>query len=144
MGTNANLISKRFNAFRITVNPPASQDQSGSRGFSGIRSSGLHPAVAADEGVGAAVVLEFGFSGGLEFGDDFLGEDFSEFDTPLVEGVDVPDHALGEDAHLVERDEAAEGGGGEFFGEEDIRGAVAFEDAVWCERGGGAFGLDLG
>jgi hypothetical protein len=34
-----------------------------------------------------------------------LGEDFAEFDAPLVEGVDIPDHALGEDAHLVEGDE---------------------------------------
>ena len=73
-----------------------------------------------------------------------MGEGFAEFDTPLVEGVDIPDYALGEDAHFVERDEAAEGGGGEFFGHEDIRGAVSFEDAVGCERGGGAFGFDLG
>ena len=72
-----------------------------------------------------------------------MGEGFAEFDAPLVEGVDVPDHALGEDAHFVEGNEAAEGGWGEFFGHEDIRGAVAFEHAVRRDGRRGAFGLDL-
>ena len=35
-------------------------------------------------------------------------EHLAELDPPLVERVDVPDHALGEDAVLVERDERAE------------------------------------
>ena len=73
-----------------------------------------------------------------------MGEDFAEFDAPLVEGVDVPEDALGEDAHFVEGDEAAEDGGGEFFGEDDIGRAVAVEDAVWGECGRGAFGFDFG
>ena len=73
-----------------------------------------------------------------------MGEDFAEFYAPLVEGVDVPEDALGEDAHFVERDEAAEDGGGEFFGEDDIGRAVAVEDAVRGECGGGAFGFDFG
>ena len=47
-------------------------------------------------------MFEVGFSGGFEFGDDALGEDFAEFYAPLVEGVDVPEDALGEDAHFVE------------------------------------------
>jgi len=89
-------------------------------------------------------VLEIGFFGGFKFGDNPLSEGFAEFDAPLVEGVDVPDHALGEDAHFVEGNEAAEGGGGEFFGHEDIRGAVAVEDAVRRDRWRGALGFDLG
>ena len=89
-------------------------------------------------------MFEVGFPCGFEFGDDALGEDFAEFDAPLVEGVDVPEDALGEDAHFVEGDEAAENGGGEFFGEDDIGRAVAVEDAVWGECGGGAFGFDFG
>jgi hypothetical protein len=55
----------------------------------------FHAAIPADEGVRATVVLEVGFSGGLELGDDALGEGFAEFDAPLVEGVDVPEDALG-------------------------------------------------
>ena len=50
-------------------------------------------------------MFQVGLPCGFEFGDDALGEDFAEFDAPLVEGVDIPDHALGEDAHLVEGDE---------------------------------------
>ena len=89
-------------------------------------------------------MFEFRLPCGFEFGDDALGEDFAEFDAPLVEGVDVPEDALGEDAHFVEGDEAAEDGGGEFFGEDDIGRAVAVEDAVRGECGGGAFGFDFG
>jgi len=62
----------------------------------------------------------------------------------LVEGVDVLEDASGEDAHFVEGDEAAEDGGGEFFGENDIGRAVAVEDAVRGECGGDAFGFDFG
>ncbi len=46
-----------------------------------------------------------------------MGEDFSEFDAPSVEGVDVPDQTLGENAHSLESDEADERGWGEFFGQ---------------------------
>ena len=62
----------------------------------------------------------------------------------MVEGVDVLEDASGEDAHFVEGDEAAEDGGGEFFGENDIGRAVAVEDAVRGECGGDAFGFDFG
>ena len=104
----------------------------------------LHLPILADQGIRAAVVFEVGLPCGFEFGDDALGEDFAEFDAPLVEGVDVPEDALGEDAHFVEGDEAAEDGGGEFFGEDDIGRAVAVEDAVRGECGGGAFAFDFG
>ena len=109
-----------------------------------LAASALHLPIPVDQRICAAVVFEVGFPCGFEFGDDALGEDFAEFDAPLVEGVDVPEDALGEDAHFVEGDEAAEDGGGEFFGEDDIGRAVAVEDAVWGECGGGAFGFDLG
>ena len=108
------------------------------------RSHAIHLPIPADERICAAVVFEVGFPCGFEFGDDALGEDFAEFDAPLVEGVDVPEDALGEDAHFVEGDEAAEDEWCEFFSEYDIGWAVAFEDAVRGERGGGAFGFDLG
>ena len=89
-------------------------------------------------------MFQVGLPCGFKFGDDALSEDFAEFDAPLVEGVDVPENALGEDAHFVEGDEAAEDGWGELFGENDIGWAVAIEDAVWGKCGGGAFGLDFG
>jgi len=65
----------------------------------------LHLSIPTDQRIRATVVFEVGLPCGFKFGDDALGEDFAEFDAPLVEGVDIPDHALGEDAHLVEGDE---------------------------------------
>jgi hypothetical protein len=46
--------------------------------------------------------------GALDLGDDRLRERLAQFDAPLVERVDVPDDALGEDAVLFQRGEAAE------------------------------------
>jgi hypothetical protein len=51
--------------------------------------------IPADEGVRAAIVLQVWLSGGFKLGDDALGAGFAEFDAPLVEGVDVPEDALG-------------------------------------------------
>ena len=45
----------------------------------------------------------------------------------LVEGIDVPDHALGEDFVLVEGDQRAEHCGGQFRVEEGVGRAVAGE-----------------
>lgn len=61
-------------------------------------------------------MLRSGSPADFEFGDDALGDAVAEFDAPLVEGIDVPEDALGEDAHFVGGDEASEGGGGEFVG----------------------------
>ena len=68
------------------------------------------------------------------------GEDLAEFHAPLVEAVDVPDGALGEDGVLVEGDELAEDCGGERVGEDDVGRAVALEDAVRDEPFGRALG----
>jgi len=62
-------------------------------------------AVASDQSVGRAIVRELRLCFGLEFGDDSLGKDLSQFDSPLVEGVDLPDGALGKDAVLVKCNE---------------------------------------
>src|SRR5262247_3072698 len=51
--------------------------------------AGLEVAVAADEGVGRAVVLEGGFRARLQLADDALGEHLAQLDAPLVEGVDA-------------------------------------------------------
>lgn len=68
--------------------------------------------VMADQLVGGAIVLEVGCGGCFEFRDDALGEDFAEFDSPLVEGVESPEDTLDEDAVLIESDEFTQGGGG--------------------------------
>ena len=47
-----------------------------------------------DELVGRRAVLEF--SVGLQFREDLHGQLLTQFNTPLVVAVDVPDHALGE------------------------------------------------
>ena len=68
----------------------------------------LERAIAADQLVRGAVVLEGRLGRGGQFGDDPLGEDFAELDAPLVERVDVPDDALREHAVLVEGDQFAQ------------------------------------
>ena len=49
----------------------------------------------ADKTVGRAVVVEFSVGHG-KFRKDLLGELLTEFNTPLVVAVDVPDNALRE------------------------------------------------
>src|SRR5437660_12729484 len=68
----------------------------------------LAPAVAADEVVRRAVMPERRLGLALDLGDDALGELLAQLDAPLIEGVDVPDDALGEHAVLVEGDQLAE------------------------------------
>ena len=60
-----------------------------------------------DEPVGGAVVVEFRVGHG-KFREDLLGELLTEFNTPLVVAVDVPDNALCEDLVFVHGDEGAE------------------------------------
>ena len=100
-------------------------------------------AVAADQVVGRAVVVELGLRLALELRDDALGQHLAQLDAPLVERVDVPDRALGEDAVLVERDQLAERLRRQPFGEDRVRRAVALEDAVRHQPVRRALGLDL-
>ena len=55
-------------------------------------------------------MLEGGFRGALELGDNALGQHLAQFHAPLIEGIDLPERPLGEDAVLVECDELAERG----------------------------------
>src|SRR5262245_32205180 len=75
-------------------------------------------AMAADERVRRAVVVEGWLRRALELGDDALRELLPELYAPLVERVDVPDHALREDAVLVERDQRPERLRRELLGED--------------------------
>src|SRR5262249_56151769 len=67
-------------------------------------------AVAPDQRVSRAVVPKLGFRRALELGNDALRELLAEFDAPLIEGIDLPDRALSEDAVLVERHQLTQRG----------------------------------
>jgi len=55
----------------------------------------LVAAVTPNERVGRAVVPEIGLGAALELENDLLRQGLAEFDTPLIERVDVPQGALG-------------------------------------------------
>src|ERR1700739_3254945 len=57
--------------------------------------------VKLDQGVGGAIVLAARRP--LQLTDDSLGKYLAQLDSPLVEGINLPDGALGEDTVLIER-----------------------------------------
>src|SRR6185312_13041257 len=84
---------------------------SGSASSESMRPSLLRPAgaaVAADQRIGGAVVTQLRLLPGLELGDDLHGQDLAQLDPPLVEGVDPPDGALGEDVERIQRHQRAQ------------------------------------
>ena len=88
-------------------------------------------------------MLEFGIGLAFQFGGDAVGEDFAEFDAPLVEGIDVPDDALDENAVLVEGDDFAEGGGVSRRARIVLLGRLPSN--IWCgtSQSGDSFRLGL-
>ena len=64
--------------------------------------------VAPDQRVRRAVVIQRRLRAAAELRDDSLRQHFSQFHAPLVERVEVPDHALREHDVLVERDQLPE------------------------------------
>ncbi len=75
------------------------------------------------------------FSVGLgKFRKDLLGELLTEFNTPLVVAVDVPNHALREDLVFVHGDEGAEGFRRNVVHHDGVGRLVAFEHLVRCEE----------
>src|SRR6476659_970678 len=82
-------------------------------------------AVAADQRVGRAVVVKLRLGVRLQLWDDRFGERLAQLHPPLVEGVDPPNGALGEDAVLVEGDERPQRLRGQALGEDRVGGAVA-------------------
>src|ERR1700692_2573794 len=65
-------------------------------------------AVAADKVGGGCIMLQGRLCGGLNLGNDVLGEYLAQFHAPLIKGVDMPDRPLGEDRVLVESDQFAQ------------------------------------
>src|SRR5207249_421589 len=86
--------------------------------------------IAADQGIGRAVVSKGRVSSDLQFGHDALGELLTQLDAPLVERVDVPDRSLNKDAVLVQRDELAERFWSQPLDQECARWPVAFEGSM--------------
>lgn len=74
---------------------------------------------------------------------DVFGQDLAQLDTPLVEGVDVPDGTLGEGEVLVVGDQGTQGGGGDLLGEDRGGGTVSKEGLVGHQALGGTLSLDL-
>src|ERR1700690_1791424 len=76
--------------------------------------------VVSDQAVGGTVVGKLRFFFAFKFGDDALRQDFTQFDTPLVERVDVPDCALSESGVFIQRHKFAEGLRGQPFREDRV------------------------
>src|SRR5262245_4099896 len=87
----------------------------------------FEPAIAPNQGIGGAVVMTLGLLGALELRDDLLREGLAQLHAPLIEGVDAPDRALGEDTVLIERNQLAQGGGSECFQEQRVRWPITLE-----------------
>ena len=75
-----------------------------------------------------------------ELRDDALGQHLAQLDAPLVERVDVPDHALREHDVLVERDQLAERRGRQSRQQQRVGRPVALERAMGDQPVGRAFG----
>src|SRR6266511_4674562 len=88
-------------------------------------------------------MAELGLTLAFELRDDALSQDLSEFDTPLIERVDVPDRSLGEYAVLIQRNQLPERGRGQTIHHDGVGRPIAFEHPMRDEPIGRAFGLDL-
>jgi len=86
---------------------------------------------------------KLGFCLALQFGNDSLRKHFSQLNTPLVEGVYLPDCPLRKDGVFIESDELTECRRGKLLEENRIRGTIAFEDAVGHETVRRSFRFNL-
>src|SRR5215472_1405416 len=80
----------------------------------------------------------------LQFRRNALGQNFAEFDAPLIERIDVPDHALCEYGMFVERNKLSQYSWREAFRENQVRRTVAVKNPMRDEPIGSSFSLDLG
>src|SRR5260370_9393322 len=79
----------------------------------------------------------------LNLGDDALRKRVAQLTPPLVERIDVPDHALGENGMFVQSHQLAEGFRRQLFSEDRVRWTITFEYPVGNEPLGSAFCLYL-
>src|SRR5438128_4709021 len=87
------------------------------------------PFVVIAQPISRAVVAVHRFRA-IELGQDSTGELFAQFYTPLIEGINVPDHALGKDLVLIERDQATEGTRRNLRHQDAVAGPVPREELM--------------
>src|SRR5215471_21659742 len=75
-------------------------------------------------------MMELWFGLAFQFRNNALSQNFSQFDAPLVEGVDVPDGALREHGVFVQSDQLPECFRREPLDKDRVRWPVAFEYPV--------------
>src|SRR5262249_18639376 len=88
-------------------------------------------------------MFEIGFCIALEFRDNSLCQHFAEFNSPLIERVDIPDDALCENRVFVKGDELAQRFWCELLSKNRVRWPVALEDPMRHEPIGRALSFHL-
>src|ERR1700722_12182967 len=99
--------------------------------------------ITADLCVCRAVMLEWCLRIVCQLRCDFLCQDLSEFHSPLVEAVDVPNDTLGKDAMLIKRNEVAQYFGCQAIRKDRICRAIALKGAMGNKPCGCSFGFHL-
>src|SRR5579862_2208740 len=99
--------------------------------------------IAANQCVGRAVVTQNRLSFAIELGNDLLCKYLAEFNSPLVERVDVPNDALNENRVLVQGNELAQRFRRQPFRENHVGWTVARKYAVRHQPIRRTFGLHL-
>src|SRR5262245_14994570 len=105
--------------------------------------SSPHVSVIAYQGIRRTIMLEFRSVLTLQFGKNPLCQSFAEFDSPLVERVDVPDNTLSEDGMLTKSHQLSQRFRSKTLSENRVRRPVALEYSMRCEPIRRAFGCDL-
>lgn len=88
-------------------------------------------------------MFELGGSFFIQFWNDALSENFTQFDAPLVERVDVPNDSLRENRMLVKCNQFSECIGRQFLQWNRVRGTVSVECPMWNQLCGSSLGFDL-
>ena len=88
-------------------------------------------------------MFEFGSVLTLQFGKNPVCQSFAEFDSPLVERVDVPDNTLSEDGMLIKSHQLSQRFWSKTLSENRVRWPVAIEYSMRGEPIWRAFGCDL-
>ena len=71
--------------------------------------------------------------GAFQFRQDRFRQLLAEFDTPLVERVNVPEDSLSEDLVLIKRNQTSERTWRELLKQDRIRRSITCKDFVWHE-----------
>ena len=75
-------------------------------------------------------MIDCGLYRALQFRDNALRQNLAQLNAPLVERIEIPYDALGENVMLVERDQLPQSRGCQPFSEDHVRWPVALKHAV--------------